>query len=258
MHIKDLIDKVGQSFTSKEVANLFNESPLQTAKLLHKWEKAGWLERKSRGVYAVTPLSQHHQSIDNPWILIPKIIGNVDYYVCGRSACEHFGLTEQIFNDISVATYPYRVKRLIPFSYGKFVFFTAPQNGFFGITPVWIGNEKILVSDVHKTIVDIIANPSWGGGVLHVFDCLQAYLKHPEADLNKVMEYGDLLGVGTFFKRVGFYLELILGPNNEYIQQCQKKITRGYSYLDPRIKGTKHVTAWQLIIPEGLTFGGKE
>lgn len=258
MNIKDLINKVGQSFTSKEAAALLNESPLQIAKRLHKWIKAGWLQRQSRGVYTVTPLSQHHQSIDNPWAFIPKIIGNSDYYVCGWSSCEHFGLTEQIFQDISIAIYPSRAKRIVPFAYGNFVFFTAFPSGLFGIIVVWVGNEKILVSDIHKTIVDVIANPSWGGGIPHVFDCLKAYLKHPEADLKKVMQYGDQLGIGAFFKRFGFYLEAILKRDDDFTKQCQQKISRGYSYLDPRVKGTKHISAWQLIVPEGLNLGDSE
>ncbi len=258
MNIKDFISKVGQNFTSKEVAELLDISPLQTTKIVDKWIKAGWIQRQSRGVYSVIPISQHHQSIDNPWALLPRIVGDSDYYICGWSACEYFGLTEQIFNDISVAIHPFRERKSISFSYGKFIFFTVPQNAHFGMKSVWIGDEKIPVSDIHKTILDIVFNPSWGGGVIHVLDCLKNYLKHEDADLERLLAYGDLLGVGTFFKRLGFYLESILGRDHEIIKKCRKRITRGYSYLDPQVKGTKHIAAWQLIVPEGLNLGETE
>jgi len=258
MNIRDFIDQVGQSFTAKEAAGLLSMSPLQTAKVLHKWMKAGWLQRQSRGIYTIIPLSQYHQSIDNPWAIISKILKGCEYYVCGFSACEYFGLTEQIFNDISVATCTSLARQSVQFSSGKFMFFTTKKDRAFGTKIVWIGNEKIPVSDIHKTIVDIVVNPAWGGGIVHVFDCLKNYLKHEEADLNKIMEYGEKLDIGTFFKRLGFYLEHILESDNEVIKRCHARITRGYSYLSPTVKGNRYIASWRLIVPEGLNLGGNE
>ncbi len=255
MHIRDFIDKVGQNFTSREAAALLEVSPLQTTRVLYKWIKSGWIQRQSRGIYTVIPLSKHHQSNDNPWSLIPKIVGSSEYYICGWSAAEYLNLTEQIFNDISVATYTSRAKRSVPFAYGRFIFCTTNKKNAFGTKIVWIGSEKIPISDIHKTIVDIVTNPAWGGGIVHVFDCLKNYVKLRESDWQQVIKYGDALGNGAFFKRLGFYLDHILGSGNEVSKKCHARITSGYSYLDPAIKGVKYVASWQIIVPEGLKLG---
>jgi len=34
---------------------------------------------------------------------------------------------------------------------------------------------KVDVSDVHRTIVDMLDDPSSGGGIRHVAECLSAY-----------------------------------------------------------------------------------
>lgn len=151
-------------------------------------------------------------------------------------------------------------RRVIQFKSGQFVFFTTQKSRFFGTQIVWKGDQKILMSDIHKTIVDIILNPSWGGGIAHVFDCLKNYLKHEEANLNKLMEYAENLRIKAFFNRFGFYIEQILGTNNEVTIKCRNKIRSGsgYHYLDTKNKGNRYLASWKIIVPTDLNLGKNE
>ncbi len=258
MHIRDFITKVGQNFSAKEAATILNYSSLQTTRVLYKWRKAGWIEREARGIYSIMPLSAHHASADDPWMLLPKVIPDCEYYICGWSACEYFGLTEQIFNDISVATCASLARKAIKFKSGQFIFFTTQKNRSFGTKIIWKGGQKILISDIHKTVVDMILNPSWGGGIVHVFDCFKNYLRHEEADLDRVLEYGEKLRVKAFFNRFGFYLEQIFGSDSEITKKCHTKITSGYNYLDTKTKGDRYLSSWKIIVPTGVNLGKNE
>jgi predicted transcriptional regulator of viral defense system len=254
MNIKDFIKQVPQNFTSIEASKVLETSPTQTAKTLYKWVKSRHLQRQSRGIYTATPISRYHNVLDNPWGLLPKILKNYQYYVCGFSALEYYGLTEQIFSDITVATYPPYARKSNTYSGGKFIFFTTNKDGIFGTKNVWIADEKVAVSDLHKTITDIIAYPSWGGGVVHVFDAVKNYLRHEAVDIAKVIEYGKKLSIGSFFKRLGFYLDHI-GEYEEEKKLCGQMITEGYSYLDPKARGNKYIAKWRLIVPANLNLG---
>ena len=99
------------------------------------------------------------QMIADPWILIPRLFDPA--YVAGWSAAEHWELTEQIFRSVCVVT---------------------------GRT-VWRGGTKVQVSDPHRTIIDMLDEPSTGGGIRHVDDCLGVYLERPDADLGEVIAY---------------------------------------------------------------------
>jgi hypothetical protein len=74
----------------------------------------------------------------------------------------------------------------------------------FGTKPVWRGRSRIAVSDVHRTIVDMLDDPPLGGGIQHVADCLTAYLRRSDRHDAKLIEYGERLGNGAVFKRLGF------------------------------------------------------
>ena len=73
-------------------------------KLLSRWRGQGWLRRVGPGAYAPVGLdsldSEH--VLDDPWVLVPALFKPA--YIGGRTAAEHWDLTEQIFRDIVVMT----------------------------------------------------------------------------------------------------------------------------------------------------------
>ena len=70
------------------------------------------------------------------------------------------------------------------------------------------------VSDVHRTMIDMLDEPAAGGGIRHVNDCLLAYFRRPDADTAKLVRYAERIGTGAIFKRLGFLAERINGPEN--------------------------------------------
>ena len=91
--------------------------------------------------------------------------------------------------------------------------------------------------------------PRIGGGIRHVFDCLQAYLQAERADLPKLINYANHLDNGAVFKRLGFLLSR-LGTDEQVLDACQARLTAGNAQLDPSIPSRRLVKRWQLWIPQ--------
>ena len=78
----------------------------------------------------------------------------------------------------------------------------------FGVTKaVWIENIKIPLSDPLQTVVDIIDDPSIGGGMRHVVDIVQEYFKSQHRNDDEIVKYIDRKNNRTVFKRLGFLIE---------------------------------------------------
>ncbi len=104
----------------------------------------------------------------------------------------------------------------------------------------------------------MLDDPALGGGIQHVADCLSAYLKRTDRDDGKLIAYGDQLGNGAVFKRLGFLVE---GDNSaiQLLVDCRKRLTQGNSKLDPIIsKNLKLITKWHLFIPKHWVNGGHQ
>ena len=115
---------------------------------------------------------------------------------------------------------------------------------------MWRGSTRVDVSDLHRTIVDMLDDPSTGGGIRHVADCLRAYLARREADPSRLLDYAGRLGNGAVFKRLGFLLER-QGKAAPLVAQCRERLTSGTAKLDPAVTSKRLVTRWRLWVPEG-------
>ena len=141
------------------------------SRLAHK----GWLQRVKRGTYTLVPLSSTTATpvIENAWLLAIDLFKPA--FISGWSAAEHWGLTEQIFNSVSVCTStPQRSSKK---SVGGLKFRTKSisKDHFFGIKTVWFGSKKVHVADPSRMLIDILNLPRFGGGGRHMVDIVKAY-----------------------------------------------------------------------------------
>jgi predicted transcriptional regulator of viral defense system len=219
------------------------------AKVLSRWQEQGWLKRVRRGLYAPIPLdaSGTEQVLKDPWVLVPALFA--PGYIGGWTAAEHWDLTEQLFRSIFVFTArPFRSKELT----AQGVTFTLKRTGedaLFGLKTIWRGQTRIAVSDKHRTIVDLLADPATGGGIRHVARCLQTYLRSSDADTTILIRYAEKLGNGAVFKRLGFLAAQIPGQE-ALVEACRARLTAGNAKLDPSIPCRRLVKAWRLWIPK--------
>ena len=127
---------------------------------------------------------------------------------------------------------------------------TISEKAIFGLKPVWRGQVKISVSDPTRTIIDMLVAPAVGGGIRSVKDMLENYLRSENKNLEQLIEYGEKLGNGAVFKRLGFLLEKIAPDETKAIKECYTLLTTGNAKLDPKLINNKLITRWRLWAPE--------
>ncbi len=232
-----------------DVAKALDIPRVDASKILARWVRQGYMSRIRRGLFAPIPLESAAgvPNLSNPWVLVPELFDPC--YVGGWSAAEYWDLTEQLFQTVCVLTAaPVRRQHQTIHGIG-FRLSHIGREYLFGTRVVWEGKTKILVSDPHRTILDMLDDPAVGGGIRHVQHCLSAYLESGKSDIPRLIEYGDRLGNGAVFKRLGYLLDRTEGTDREILRACSVRRTAGNAKLDPSLPGPRLVTKWRLWVP---------
>ena len=243
-----VIREAGDIIKIDDVVATLSIGRSEAAKLLSRWTNQGWLRRVGNGAYVSAPLDslESEHVLEDPWILVPALY--MPAYIGGRTAAEHWDLTEQMFRDIVVMTAQPVRKNQQEHHGARFTLRHIQEKNIFGTKPVWRGTSKIPVSNVHRTIIDMLDYPALGGGIQHVADCLTIYLKCSDRNEDLLIAYAERLGNGAVFKRLGFLAEQNLATSG-LIQQCRTSLTKGTAKLDPTLKCTRLITKWRLWVP---------
>jgi|ERR1700674_424174 len=255
-----VLSRAGRLIRVEDVMTTLAMDRKSAAKTLARWYAQGRLQRVGHGLYTAIPLDARatEQVLEDPWILVPSLFDAA--YIGGWTAAEHWDLTEQLFRDILVFTTKAVRTRKRDIHGITFLLRHIQPNALFGTRNIWRGQIKVQVSDVHRTIIDMLADPSIGGGIRHVADCFAAYFRHKDANPETLIQYAEKLGNGAVFKRMGFLAETI--PDQKVlIEACRKRLTQGNAKLDPGLKCPRLVRAWRLWIPKtwiGARLSAKE
>lgn len=244
-----VLRKAGNLISVDDATGALGVERVTAAKMLARWQEQGWLTRVRRGLYAPVPLTAMpaDQVIEDPWTLVPALFDPA--YIGGASAAHHWDLTEQLFRSVFVYT-ARSVRRSRQTIQGvTFIVRQVAEAKLFGTKALWRGRVKLQVSDLHRTILDMLDNPAMGGGIRHVADCLRAYLKRADASPETLILYADRLGNGAVIKRLGFLAERF-GGSEKLISACAERLSQGNVKLDPALPSPRLVRRWRLWVPD--------
>ncbi len=246
----DSLNRFEKRIFSIKDASKMMELPVKDTRLyLAYFARRGWLSRVKRGLYISVPLGtvNPQEYKENPWIVANRVFSPC--YIGGWSAAEYWGLTEQIFNSVYVFTFRTFRSKNINIQGTSFVLKFIGEKRTRHIKGEWIENIKIQISDLTQTLVDILDDPSTGGGIRHVTEIVRSYFISEYSDEVKLLEYIKENGNRTIYKRLGYILEILDIQRTEIIKECHKNISAGYSVFDPTIKnkGTFH-RRWNLRV----------
>ncbi len=219
--------------TVAEAAGLLGLKRTTAARLLAHWQAQGWVRRARRGLYVLVPLGAEGRVgvVADPWVVIARALAPC--YIGGWSACEHWGLTEQIFRSIVVFTAKPVRPREGEIGGVRYLARVVASERLFGTRRVWRDQIAVDVSDPSRTIVDILYVPALGGGVRHVSEIIRAYFRSDHRSDRQLFEYGRRLGNQAVFKRLGFLVEHLGIGAPELVSQCHGARSAGYVRLDP-------------------------
>ncbi len=244
-----VLSHAGRLIRVEDVMTALAMERTRAAKTLARWYAQRWLQRVGHGLYTAIPLDARatEQVLEDPWILVPSLFGAA--YIGGWTAAEHWDLTEQLFRDIRVFTTKIVRAQRREVHGITFLLRHIRPDALFGTRNVWRGQIKVQVSDAHRTIIDMLADPAVGGGVRHVADCFAAYVQLKEANPETLIQYAEKLGNGAVFKRMGFLADTMPG-HQALIEACRQRLTHGNAKLDPGLECPRLVRAWRLWIPK--------
>lgn len=250
-----VLRKARGTISVEQAAASLGLSTKEAAKKLSQWAQQGWLSRVRRGLYVPVPLESKSTDValEDPWIIAERLFSPC--YIGGWSAAEHWDLTEQIFRSIMVMTTKKPRDRRPVIKSTAFVLRSISPDALFGTKPVWRGPVKVNVSDPTRTVLDMLSDPSLGGGLRPTSDVFRAYLKSTSKDLQLLVSFAERLGSGAVYKRLGFLLERFVPDEKAVIEMCRARISAGNTKLDPSLPAERLVTRWRLWVPDNWTRG---
>jgi len=226
-----------------------------TLKILRRLAHAGWLVRLTAGRYAIVPLSAGSEAIPqaNRYVIARELLDDAPYYVSHESAMDIHNMLTRPVTTVIVTT-PRRLasRQILGVPY-RFVY--VPPSGLWGCEPVWVTPyERVIASDLERTILDGLARPDLCAGVGQVATGL--WMRHDEFDWDRLAGYVRKSGRRVVAQRLGFLLELYGLGTPSLIESLQEMAGAGYARLDPLLPDVgSYLARWRLRLnlePETL------
>lgn len=240
-------------FTVQDAAEVWQMPPERAGRLLRSLAAGGWLTRARRGLYIPVPLEAARSGDwhEDPWLIAAKLFPGG--YIGGWSACEHWELTDQLFREVLVYSPRRAASRTVAVDGTAIQVKLVSERKLFGLRSIWRSTTKVTVSDPTRTLIDILDEPSSGGGIRHVVDVIDEYFRSPHRDDSLLVTYGERFRNRAVFKRLGYIVEVLGVDAPDLLLACAGRVSRGISLLGPST-GPRGpiVTRWNLRINAGI------
>lgn len=134
----------------------------------------------------------------------------------------------------------------------KICLLNGMYTGKLGVTEtVGPDGSKVYVTNVERTLIDIVVRPVYSGGI---FEVLKAYrLAQGKVSINKLTAMLERLNyIYPYYQVIGFYLEKAQVYKESQINLMQKFDMNYDFYLTHQMKNMDYSKKWRLYFPEGL------
>ena len=211
------------------------------SQVLSHLEKAGWIIRLKRGLYAGTGSLPGGVQV-HPFAVATRLVE--PSAISHWSAMSHHGFTDQIPHIVTAFTPQKVVTPTMRESQGKkagkhawdvwgtrYEYVTVIPDHFFGIEGVWVDERfRIPITDKERTILETFVSPRLFGGIGEALATLEGHIH--ELDLEKLVGYVVRYGKASAIKRLGWALERLDAPS-EFVDPLEKIPIKGFRLLDP-------------------------
>ena len=231
-------DRIFTTDRARELAPQVGLKDSYLAEALYHLRRNDWIVPLRRGLYALSStvpgVSDAHEFEIAMVLVDPSAISH-------WSALHHHGLTEQVPREVFVLTTTEssvpRIRRTgarlprggYPVGDVTYRFVQVRPERYFGTQKVWIGDARVSITDVERTLLDGLSMPQHCGDyaeVLHAFG-----VELHRLDIERITQYASRLDTATV-KRLGWVLEHH-GAGSPSIDKLASLPVRGYRMLDP-------------------------
>lgn len=222
---------------------------VRARRLVAHLAESGWLVRIRRGLYATVPLGAAEPADwrEDSWVVAVRSFAPC--YIAGWSACEHWGLTEQVFRDVAVVTAKPVRRTSVTIQGTTFCLRHRSKGMLFGTRAVWRERVQTSVSDPSRAIVDILDAPRLGAGIRHVADVLCGYFAGEHRDDRLLLDYAARVNNGAVYKRLGYLVESLGLEAPHVVDACRTSLSAGLAFLEPGARRPGRISKrWNLRV----------
>lgn len=243
-----LVERNKKCFDVSMAYNALPESKASAVReLLSDMTKRGLLMRLKEGVYYVIPYEQNAATFMPDWHLIPEYLVNDSKHYIGYYSALHIHnlITQPSLKEQTVVSKQIRPSEL-KIKDVTFQFIYHNEKHFFGSKKIWIDSfNKVLCSDLEKTLIDCLFKPNYAGGIVEVARAI--YASKDKINYQTLLEYVKKFDSQAVLKRLGFLLET-LDINTIVIDDLQKLKRPSYVLLDTELPKTgKRNSRWNIL-----------
>jgi len=174
--------------------------------------------RLKEGKYFIIPYKQESGSFLHDWHLAAGCLaGRNNYYIGFYSALEILDLITQPSLKEQVVVSNQMRPSILNIKNVPFQFIYHNENHFFGYKKTWIDSyNKVICSDLEKTIIDCLFNPGYAGGIVEIARAIHVSKNY--INFKRLLEYVKKFKSQALIKRIGFLLELLEIKNDSIIE----------------------------------------
>jgi len=238
-------------FHFQEAAEILN-GRAPASKVLVQAINNGIVTRLKGGLFCLVPfeLGFEREYLGNPYIAARELIlgghkgSKEKYYLSYGSAFDLHQMVTQ--PQLIVYVSSPRMMRTRTIQGTEFRFVRCNADDLFGITEIWVDkNETVFVSDLERTLLDGLRQPTYCGGFSEVARGFS--IKHQAIDPQKLIDYAVKMDVGAVIRRLGYLMELYQIGSRIHWEFLRTKLSSTYQLLDPELPAEgRHTARWRL------------
>jgi len=246
-----LLEAESKKMVDSEIAmRLLGISRMHGYNLLKNMRKKGALDKVKSNLYIRIPAHIVHDKgkyVEDPILVAEHFVK--PYFFAYYTALYLHGLSQQYTHHYYLST----TKHIQEVNYHGNIIqpVILKEKRFFGFEKMNFREEEIIVSDLERTIVDVINRPEYAGGYEEILRCL---LDLERVDWDKLFEYVKRMGVKILFNRTGFIFELLknsVKAPESFLKKLQKKLSSNIYYFEKNRKGYFN-KKWKIVVNKRL------
>ena len=247
-------------FTLADVADITGLKRASARSFVRKLVGRGVATRLRPGLYILVPfeLGRAREYLGNPYVVARELMAGKAHYLSHASAMDIHGMVTQPQLVVYVSSpVPMRGRTVLG---TEFRFVRCQRSAVFGTAEHSVEkHQKVVVSDVERTVVDGLKQPEHCGGLTEVAKGL--WMRRADVSAKTLVDYSLRLGTGAVVRRLGYLMEAYgIGAAGD-LERLRGSLTATYSRLDPVLppEGKFHAR-WRLrlnVSPEEIQAVGR-
>lgn len=235
--------------TIKDIIRRLRCSNVYARYLAHTLHKKGWLEPLGGGQYQLIGAARGPKGVPemNPYVVVASLFPK-PYFLAYSWACTHHGLLTQVAFVTHVAVLC--SKAPMEFKNIRFEFIKLARKRFFGYEEAAVMGERVVISDLERSVLDALDRPELVGGI----EAAAQVLFHAgrKLDAGKLLDYLRRFDDSALARRFGYLCEALrVALPEQLAAYLSGQVKKDAAYLgEPKRWGTQgeRNKRWNLIL----------